>query len=64
MRHYGIEVIGYGARRRYCIKELLPGRGTNPVNGRAYKTLLAALVAAEQMTINIERVGDFYALIA
>ena len=64
MKHYGIEIIGYGARRRFCIKEIIPERGTNPVNGREYKTEHAAREHAEHMGLTVEAVGDFYALMA
>ena len=60
---YGIEYIGYGACRKYCIKEVLPGRGTQPVNGRSYNTPAAARDAAAEMGIKITREGDFYSII-
>ena len=43
---YAIEIIGYGKRRRYCIKRVMPGRGTNPTNGKCYRTESAARAAA------------------
>ena len=62
---YGIEFIGYGARRRYCIKRIRPGRGTDPVGYcKVYKTLEAARAAAAAYGLTISREGDFYALIS
>lgn len=59
MKHYAIEIIG----KLYAIKEVLPGRGTNPVNGKAYRTVETARRAAEEMGIEIEKVGHFYEII-
>lgn len=64
MSIYGIEYIGCGARRRYCIKRIRPGRGTDPVDGRTYKTAEAARAAAAALGLTISREGDFYALVA
>ncbi len=61
---YGIETIGCGARRRYCIKRVRPGRGTDPVDGRSYATPEAARAAAAALGLTISREGDFYSLIA
>lgn len=42
---YGIEIIGHGSRTRYAIKAV-DDRGTNPTNGKAYRTEDAARRAA------------------
>lgn len=63
MKIYGIEHIGYGACRKYAIKEIIPGRGTKPVDGRRYNTPAAAREAAEKKGIKITREGDFYSII-
>lgn len=65
MKHYGIEIIGYGKRRRYAVKEIVPGRGTNPVcYCKTYKTEAEAREAARAYGFPVEAVGDFYALVA
>ena len=62
---YGIEFIGYGKRRRYAVKKIIPGVGTNPVGYcKTYKTLENARRAAAGYGLTIEREGDFYALMA
>ena len=63
MKKYGIEIIGYGARRRYCIKELHE-HGTNPVDRKAYKTEDGARAAAERLGLTVEGVGDLWELLA
>lgn len=63
MKIYGIQSIGYGRRRCYVLREVLPGRGVNPVNGRRYATVEAARAAAASLGISISREGDFYELI-
>lgn len=60
---YAIEIIGYGKRRRYCIKRVMPGRGTNPTNGKCYRTESAARAAAEELGYEIAKCGDFWAII-
>ena len=63
--YYGIEFIGHGARRRYVIKKVRPGAGTDPVGYcKIYKTLDAARAAAAAYGLRIDREGDFYELIA
>lgn len=61
--YYAIEIIGYGKRRRYCIKQVIPGVGTNPTNCKAYRTEDAARKAAAEIGIEISKVGDFYQII-
>ena len=63
MKHYAIEIIGYGKRRRYCLKEVLPGIGTNPVDGKAYTSEEAARAAARAYGIEVEAVGDTWQLV-
>lgn len=63
--YYGIEFIGYGKRRRYAVKKVFPGIGTNPVGYcKVYKTLEAARKAAADYGLTVEREGDFYELIS
>ena len=61
--YYAIEVFGYGKRRRYTIQQVLAGKGTNPTNGKVYRTEDAARAAAAEMGIEIAKVGDFYEII-
>ena len=61
--YYAIEVIGYGKRTRYTIKQVLSGGGTNPTNGKWYRTEAAARSAAAEMGIEIYKVGDLYEII-
>ena len=63
MKKYGIEIIGYGTHRRYCIKEILHS-GTNPIDGKAYKTEDGARAAAEHLGLTVEGVGDLWELLA
>lgn len=60
---YAIEVIGYGKRTRYTIKQIIPGCGTNPTNGKSYSTEKAARAAAAEMGVIITACGDFYKII-
>ena len=63
-KHYGIEVIGYGKRRRYAVKEIV-NSGTNPVGYcKTYKTEAEARAAAEAYGVKVEAVGDFWELMA
>ena len=61
--YYAIEVIGYGKRTRYTIKQVISDRGTNPTNGKWYRTEEAARSAAAEMGIEIYKVGDLYEII-
>lgn len=60
--YYAIEYIGYGKKRRYAIKQVVTG-GTNPVNGKAYRTEEEAEKAAAELGITITKRGDLYAII-
>lgn len=59
---YAIEIIGYGRRRRYCIKKLMHN-GTMPVDGHAYKTEKAAREAAARLGVVIDRVGGLWDIV-
>lgn len=61
--YYAIEIIGYGKNRRYSIKSVIPKVGTNPVNGKAYKTEAKAREAAAEMGIEISKCGDMWEII-
>lgn len=61
--YYAIEVIGYGKRTRYAIKQVISGKGTNPTNGKSYRTEEAAREAAASMGVEIAKTGDFYEII-
>lgn len=61
--YYAIEIIGYGKRRRFTVKQVLEGRGTNPTNGKSYRTEEAARAAAAEMGIIISKCGDLYQII-
>ena len=63
MRHYGIEIIGYGKRRRYVPKQIFPGNGTTPI-GKACKTEEEARAAAAAYGVEVEAVGDLWELLA
>ena len=60
--YYAIMITGYGARRRYSVQRV-SGSGTNPTNGKTYRTEGAAMAAAAEMGVEIERIGDFYEII-
>lgn len=60
--YYAIEIIGYGKRRRYAIKQVVSG-GTNPVNGKAYRTEEEARQAAAEKGIEIAKCGDLWEII-
>lgn len=60
---YAIEVIGYGKRTRYIIKQVLYN-GTNPVDYKIYATEQAARDAANALGINITACGDLYSILA
>lgn len=66
--HYAIQVVGYGAKQRYCIKDVWKDKdGTtflHPVfPGRTFRTEEAARAAAAENGIEIEIVGDLYQII-
>lgn len=60
--YYAIEIIGYGKRRRYAIKQVVSG-GTNPVNGKSYRTEEEAKQAAAEKGIEIAKCGDLWEII-
>ena len=62
--YYAIETIGYGKRRRYAIVQVIPGKGTNPTTGRSYPTEEAARKVAADLGYTIEKVGDYWQIIA
>ena len=59
---YAIETSGYGKRTRYAVKSVTE-TGTNPTNGKAYRTEDAARRAAVEMVLTVSAVGDFYAIL-
>jgi hypothetical protein len=67
--YYVIQIIGYGAKQRFCIKEVVKedkqlGSTTLLVtNGRSYRSESGARRAAEEMGIEIALVGDLYQII-
>lgn len=60
---YAIERIGYGKRTRYTIRAYM-GNGSNPTNGKVYRTEQAAREAAQRMGIEIAACGDMYEILA
>lgn len=52
-----IEIIGTGKRTRYTVKAVTE-TGTNPTNGKAYRTEDAARRAAAEMGLTVSAVGD------
>lgn len=60
--HYAIEYIGYGKKRRYVIKHVI-NKGTNSVNGKAYRSEEEAEKAACEIGITISKRGDYYEII-
>lgn len=60
---YAIMITGAGEKQRFSIQQVIDGRGTNPVNGRIYRTESDARAAAAEMGIEIHRVGTFYEII-
>lgn len=68
--YHAIEIIGTGARARYCIKRVERGGRFGSVTvrpvglgRRTYSTELDARDAAERFGIEITKVGDFYQII-
>lgn len=59
---YGIEIIGHGNRTRYAIKAV-DDRGTNPTNGKVYRTEEAARRAAAEMGLTVSVVGDLWQIL-
>lgn len=58
--YYAIEIIGYGKRRRYSIKQVIHRGLTVPTNCKSYRTEDAARRAAAEMGLEITKVGDVY----
>lgn len=61
--YYAIEIIGYGKRSRYCIKQVIPGCGTNPTNHKSYRSESEARSAAAEIGVEICKCGYFYEII-
>ena len=58
-----IEIIGYGKNRRFTLKQVFPN-GTNPIDGKTYRTESAARDAASRAGLTVETVGGFYEITA
>ena len=61
--YYAIQVIGYGKKQRFVIQHVIPGRGTNPTDGKKYATLEDAKTAAAAAGYHIEKTGDYWEII-
>lgn len=66
--YHAIEIIGTGARARYCIKRVERGGRfghptVRPVMRRTFRSELDARDAAELLGIEIAKVGDAYQII-
>lgn len=59
---YAIETIGSGPRTRYTVKAVTE-HGTNPTNGKAYRTEDAARRAAAEMGLTVSAVGDLWQIL-
>lgn len=59
---YAIETSGYGKRTRYTVKAITE-TGTNPTNGKAYRTEDAARRAAAEMGLTVSIVGDLWQIL-
>jgi hypothetical protein len=57
--YYAIEKIG----RAYVLRQVMPGRGVNPVNGIRYKTEKAARDSAALLGLEIGRCGGFWEIV-
>lgn len=60
--YYAIEKIGYGKKAVYVIKKVINGL-VIPVNGKRYKALEKAQAVANELGLNIEKVGDLYEIL-
>lgn len=60
---YAIERTGYGKRTTYTIREYTR-TGSNPTNGKRYRTEQAAREAARDMGITVAACGDMYDILA
>ena len=66
--YHAIEIIGYGKNVRYSIKKITTGgplgpATTRPVMRRTFRSELDARDAAEQLGIEIMKVGDAYQIV-
>lgn len=66
--YYAIEVIGYGARRRYVLKRIESSGPfgpvtTSPVDHIAYRSEADARRAARLLGLVITKIGDHYHII-
>jgi hypothetical protein len=59
--HYAIEKIG-SKKPVYVIKKVINGL-VIPVNGKPYKTVEKAQAVANELGLNIEKVGDLYEIL-
>ena len=59
---YAIETIGSGTRTRYTVKAVTE-YGTNPTNGKSYRTEDAARRAAAEMSLTVSVVGDLWQIL-
>jgi hypothetical protein len=59
---YAIEKIGYDPRARYAVKAVTEC-GTNPTNGKAYRTEDDARRAAAEMGLTVSVVGDLWQIL-
>ena len=57
-----IEIIGTGKRTRYTVKAVTE-TGTNPTNGKSYRTEDAAHRAAAEMGLTVSVVGDLWQIL-
>lgn len=59
---YAIETIGCGPRTRYTVQAVTE-YGTNPTNGKAYRTEDDARRAAAEMGLTVSVVGDLWQIL-
>ena len=57
-----IEIIGTGKRTRYTVKAVTE-TGTNPTNGKSYRTEDTARRAAAEMGLTVSIVGDLWQIL-
>ena len=65
--YYAIEIIGYGKKRRFVVKEVVKEGKYGPVTTwpcePPFLTEDAARKAADESGIEIEKIGDYYQII-
>ena len=61
--YHAIEIVGYGKRQRFCIKQVLSNTAVNPYDGKHYATEAAAMQAAREAGIKIKCTGDLWQII-